>query len=1190
MTNGLQNLQHIVVLMMENRSFDHMLGSLMANDARINGLAGNETNPDITGQPVKVQPLAEFQGQFDIDPDHHFPAVNKQLYYGTSGPPGPPSMNGFVPSFHDQDQNLAHSRKIMYYFPESKLPVLTTLAKNYALFNGWFSSVPGPGAPNRAFAHYGTSFGQVSMDVFYYHKQYLSVYERLVNAGHSAKVYYFDAASSSLEVVNLLQEQPKLFGTYQQFLQDCKSGALPQYCFVEPNYIDHTADDGTEIIASDQHPDHDVQQGEVFIATVYNAIRSNPDLWKSTALLVVYDEHGGIYDHVPPPACVKDGFSATPDATGVPGLTFEFDRLGVRVPAILVSPWIAKGTVISGPEDPVNGRVFEHASIPATATSFFLGDYSFRSPREAQAQTFASILSDVMRPDSDCPVFGLGEASKASEMGSVVEATVQASGLFQAGYQSDQPEGRDLLDITGEVEALASVLAAKEVSPPLSLGLFGDWGTGKSFFMRQLESRIAVLQEDAHAAHGDSAFCEEIVQITFNAWNYIDTNLWASLTSEIFEALAAALATRRGNDSEEERARVLAATSSSHAVLAEAEQKKAEADEALRKVEEQLAALSDSKAEIESRLDPAAIFNSAYRFAISQPDVQEYIRSAGKELHVNEVGAAAGEIRSEILELHGIWSAVLFAIRNTERLWIWIVAPLAALTLGWISIALLKRFSVGGLMAQVTAALAATSGFLAWFLPGARKGLRFIQEARDAKLKLIARKQGEVTNKLNLQRSDLAARVGAAQREVEIATARAVALGEQLERLRADRRLANYIRQRHESTDYTKHLGLIARVRTDFKQLSVLLRDVKEETESEMQRRQQDKDLDQRLFPRIDRIILYIDDLDRCPEKNVVEVLQAVNLLLAFPLFVVVVGVDPRWLLHSLEQHSTALLASSHDDSDDPETELHWQSTPMNYLEKIFQIPYTLRPMDSSGFSKLVDALSIATDSDTPNAASSTFTGKQPANAPTTPNAPAAEENRESKAIVAQPKRVDRKPDHLRIEEWERSFMKLLYELIPSPRAGKRFINIYRLIRASVRQGERSEFAGDVLGGEYQCALLLLAILTGYPTEATDIVSDLLRNDHRENWWAFMDSLKIHKLSGAVADNRGKAGAGNEGADAHWSNNAGALRLRRWEELFGTLERIRPGVADQPCSKFAKWAPRVARYSFESGRVLWKAR
>src|SRR5437763_7134874 len=90
MSTGLDQLKHIVVLMMENRSFDHMLGSLKADDPRINGLTGNESNLDTKNEPAKVQPLADFQGQLDPDPNHHFPAVHEQLYFGTTGPPGPP--------------------------------------------------------------------------------------------------------------------------------------------------------------------------------------------------------------------------------------------------------------------------------------------------------------------------------------------------------------------------------------------------------------------------------------------------------------------------------------------------------------------------------------------------------------------------------------------------------------------------------------------------------------------------------------------------------------------------------------------------------------------------------------------------------------------------------------------------------------------------------------------------------------------------------------------------------------------------------------------------------------------------------------------------------------------------------------------------------------------------------------------
>jgi phospholipase C len=400
MPAGLDNLKHIVVLMMENRSFDHMLGALKARDPRIDGLSGNETNPDTQGEPAKVQPLAEFQSQLDPDPDHHFPAVDLQIFNGDNSSPRVASMQGFVKSYFNQQRDVQHSHKIMYYFPPEKLPVLTTLATEFAVFNRWFASIPGPTVCNRAFAHYGTSFGQVSMDIFYVKEPYKSVYERLIeaNPAHTAKIYYYDQSSSTIEIVNLLQHQPQLFATWDQFQDDCKKGILPEYSFVEPNYTDHDTGSGEEL-ASDQHPDHNVQAGEAFTASVYNAIKQNDDLWKSTALLIVYDEHGGIYDHVVPPACMPDGFVASPNDT-LTGREFRFDRLGVRVPAVLVSPWIPKGTV-------VDGRVFEHASIPNTATKHFLGDYGPRSPREANSETFLDLLSlDVMR--DDCIDFNLG--------------------------------------------------------------------------------------------------------------------------------------------------------------------------------------------------------------------------------------------------------------------------------------------------------------------------------------------------------------------------------------------------------------------------------------------------------------------------------------------------------------------------------------------------------------------------------------------------------------------------------------------------------------------------------------------------------------------------------------------------------------------------------------------------------------
>jgi phospholipase C len=407
MPPGLDNLKHIVVLMMENRSFDHMLGSLTATNPKIDGINSGLSNPDTTGASVKPQPLADFQGQLEPDPDHHFPAVDLQIFGGDTSAGRVSNMEGFVKSYFNQQRDVKHSQKIMYYFTPDKVPVLTKLATEFAVFNRWFASIPGPTICNRAFAHYGTSFGRVDMNLLYVNEPFKSIYNRLIAAHpkHTAKLYYYDTASSTMEITNLLQNQPELFGTYQQFLDDCAKGNLPDYSFVEPNYNDHDTDSGEEV-ANDQHPDHNIQAGELFIASIYNAIKQNDGLWKSTALLVVYDEHGGIYDHVPPPACTPDKFTASANATGT-GMEFKFDRLGVRVPAILISPWIPRGTVVD--------RVFDHASIPATITKFFLGDYSPVSPRETSADLFIepnagpvdparNLLSlDKMR--TDCPDF-----------------------------------------------------------------------------------------------------------------------------------------------------------------------------------------------------------------------------------------------------------------------------------------------------------------------------------------------------------------------------------------------------------------------------------------------------------------------------------------------------------------------------------------------------------------------------------------------------------------------------------------------------------------------------------------------------------------------------------------------------------------------------------------------------------------
>jgi phospholipase C len=393
-TLGLQTLEHLVVLMMENRSFDHMLGGLKKLDARIDGLNGDETNPDSTGTQVTVSNKAAYRGQLTPDPNHDFAPVDQQIFNGGTQP----TMKGFINSYFEQLRDVKHSRLIMNYFAPEKVPVITALAREFALFNQWFASIPGPTLCNRAFAHYGTSFGKVGMDLHYPSSNIKSIYQRLFDSGLSTKLYYYDETSSTMEIANLLNHQSEMFGTYDQFLSDCEHDRLPRYSFVEPNYVDHEGDLG-EIVASDQHPDHDVREGERFIASIYNAIRTNPNLWTKTALLITYDEHGGTYDHVSPPACVADEphvAQASDTGTGQP---FHFDRLGVRVPAILVSPWVEKGAVVSG-------RNFDHASIPATVMGWLLPQHGSknRSVRELNAETFLDLLS-LGAPRADCIEF-----------------------------------------------------------------------------------------------------------------------------------------------------------------------------------------------------------------------------------------------------------------------------------------------------------------------------------------------------------------------------------------------------------------------------------------------------------------------------------------------------------------------------------------------------------------------------------------------------------------------------------------------------------------------------------------------------------------------------------------------------------------------------------------------------------------
>jgi phospholipase C len=317
-------IAHVVVLMMENHSFDRILGYLRSLDPAIDGVDPTSPgrNPDWpSGTPVLQAPTTA--RNVADDPMHDLDNVLRQIDHGR--------MDGFLTDFGQSYPNAgtAERAEIMAYYARGALPALHFLAESFVACDRWFSSMPGPTWPNRLFAHSGTSLGHVDMPSgvfspgFHLYDQ-TTLYDVLNEAGIGWAIYYGDFPQS-LVLLHQLDQLDRYF-PLPRFSADAAAGRLAPYVFIEPAYF------GTE--ENDQHPPQDVLRGDVLIAQVYNALLADPAEFEKTLLIVVYDEHGGFYDHVPPPATVP------PDANTA---AFGFDLLGVRVPAVLVSPWLDPG-------------------------------------------------------------------------------------------------------------------------------------------------------------------------------------------------------------------------------------------------------------------------------------------------------------------------------------------------------------------------------------------------------------------------------------------------------------------------------------------------------------------------------------------------------------------------------------------------------------------------------------------------------------------------------------------------------------------------------------------------------------------------------------------------------------------------------------------------------------------------------
>lgn len=408
---------HVVVLMGENRSFDNLLGWLytpenLPEGETFDGLAfGDYSNLAPTGETIAAHtytgPTDDVMGRPNPDPGEEFPHVNTQLF-GTVDPPGnatvpigdmtapfnapapgtAPDMSGFVKDYWNhvtrlrdgQTPSIGEVTHIMGGFSPEQLPVLSTLAREFAVFDTWFAAVPSQTYCNRSFFHASTSHGFVTNKLGGGYDKWLdapetpTIFNRLEEAGISWKIYFDDLQLVSLTGVMhapVLQQYWRTgrFGYMSEFYEDARKGELPAYAFIEPRLVYNHNDfhppfgvyrssevDGRMIVDSAVS---DVRAGEKLVASVYEAIKLSDSATGSNAmntlLLITFDEHGGTYDHVAPPAATP------PVADGRPGeMGFAFDRLGLRVPAIAVSAYTKAGTIVH--------EEMHHGAVIATLT------------------------------------------------------------------------------------------------------------------------------------------------------------------------------------------------------------------------------------------------------------------------------------------------------------------------------------------------------------------------------------------------------------------------------------------------------------------------------------------------------------------------------------------------------------------------------------------------------------------------------------------------------------------------------------------------------------------------------------------------------------------------------------------------------------------------------------------------------
>jgi hypothetical protein len=739
-----------------------------------------------------------------------------------------------------------------------------------------------------------------------------------------------------------------------------------------------------------------------------------------------------------------------------------------------------------------------------------------------------------------------------------------------APFHTDAADrGDDRLDVTRYARAFGILIAAQKVSPPVSIGIFGDWGSGKSFFMRLMsEQTDAASKVTAKDVEGRRLFCERVVPIRFNAWHYAEGDLWASLVQTILQGLRNAVV-GEGETESEQMDRILENLESAKLVRKNAEQALQSTRKEQSDCEKDLAA-----ARIEAEKNAAAITEVKTRdvvkivrdILIPADQTNEALKVAEHYLKLEGAAELAKKVKANAGEVEDLLNDSRVVVARTGSLWNWLwrapvsgkaMATLGATTIGIFAAGLWLAAAQKQAWPAFYSAMAEAGAVFGLAIPWARrhlntinKGLGQFESIRkqiDRKLEEERAEQRSSVARAEASYAETAAKVAAAVARLSAAQQRVAEAEREVEESRSVNRIARLLEDRLSNKSYERYLGIIAAIRADFEKLSKLMKKMREEGRGSTA-----------LQP-IDRIVLYVDDLDRCPGEKVVRVLEAIHLLLAFELFVVVVGVDIRWAACSLAEKYPLHLSAGFFEGLNGNPALTAAGdgvSALDYLEKIFQIPFWLPPMEEDASRNMIAEMVPRPVGSAPQpevqpqpqeGRSSIVEGQVSSvagEAPTAGSAPLADSD---------------KPELLATEGEERNFMLELAGAVgKSPRRLKRFVNTYRLLKASLDGLQRETFVVQGgLQGEYRSAMALLALATGAPRSSL-VLLELLAGYTAESPLA-----EFEKQVQEVADP----------TERQYATAALATYKKAIDEAAPTVKELKT------------WAPQVARFSFRSART-----